>query len=164
MWPCRNGPRSSAAAYLGVAYNPFNTMDDPSNEKFSVRNLQLPGGVSMEQLEHRMAMLRHFDTIRRDVDASGVLAGMDTFSQQAWDLVTSPKVQEAFDISKEDAALRDRYGRHKMGSKHAAGPAAGRSGRAVRHGRHGRLGHARQQLRDPEEPKACRSSTQLIRR
>lgn len=109
------GPRSSAAAYLGVAYNPFCTMDDPSNEKFKVRNLQLPGDVSMSQLEHRMSMLKHFDTIRRDVDASGVLAGMDTFSQQAWELVTSPKVQDAFDITKEDAALRDRYGRHKMG-------------------------------------------------
>ena len=109
------GPRGSAAAYLGVEYNPFNTMDEPNSDSFKVRNLQLPDGVSFSQLERRMTMLKHFDTIRRDVDASGVLAGMDTFTQQAWELVTSPKVQDAFDVAKEKTTLREAYGRTKMG-------------------------------------------------
>lgn len=108
-------PRSSAAAYLGVAYNPFATMDDPNSNTFKVRNLQVPDGVTLPQLERRMAMLQHFDTIRRDVDASGVLAGMDSFTQQAWELVTSPKVQDAFDIAKEPTPLRETYGRTTMG-------------------------------------------------
>jgi uncharacterized protein (DUF1501 family) len=40
---------------------------------------------------------------------------MDTFAQQAYDIVTSPKVQAAFDISKEDAKVRDMYGRTTWG-------------------------------------------------
>jgi len=108
-------PRSAAAGYLGVGYNPFETIDDPNNENFNVRNLKLPSGVTMEQLERRMGMLKRFDTLRRDVDASGLVEGMDAFSQQAWELVTSPKVQEAFDLSKEDKALRERYGRDNWG-------------------------------------------------
>jgi Protein of unknown function (DUF1501) len=111
-------PRSTlgmAASYLGVAYNPFETLADPNDPKFSVRNLKLPNGLTMPQLEHRMSMLKQFDRMRRDVDSSGLIAGMDAFTQQAWDLVTSPAVQEAFDIDREDSKLRDRYGRHDWG-------------------------------------------------
>ena len=104
-----------AASYLGVAYNPFETLGDPSNDKFSVRNLKLPNGLTIEQLDHRMAMLKQFDRMRRDTDASGLIEGMDAFTQQAWNLVTSPAVQEAFNIGQEDTKLRDRYGRHDWG-------------------------------------------------
>ena len=107
--------KGMAASYLGVAYNPFETLGDPSSEKFSVRNLQLPSGLTIEQLDHRMAMLKQFDKMRRDVDASGLIDGMDTFTQQAWNLVTSPAVQKAFDINAEDAQLRERYGKHDWG-------------------------------------------------
>ncbi len=37
-----NAPKSSAAAYLGVAYNPFETQGDPNSDKFSVQNLKVP--------------------------------------------------------------------------------------------------------------------------
>ena len=107
--------KGMAASYLGVAYNAFETLADPNNKKFSVRNLKLPNGLTIEQLDHRMAMLKQFDRMRRDTDASGLIEGMDTFTQQAWNLVTSPAVQEAFDIGQEDAQLRDRYGRHNWG-------------------------------------------------
>jgi hypothetical protein len=109
-----SGP-GMAASYLGVAYNPFETLGDPSSDSFSVRNLKLPNGLSIEQLDHRMTMLKQFDRMRRDTDASGLIAGMDAFTQQAWNLVTSPAVQEAFNIGKEDTKLRDRYGRHDWG-------------------------------------------------
>ncbi len=107
--------RGMAASYLGVAYNPFETLGDPSSDSFSVRNLKLPNGLSIEQLDHRMAMLKKFDRMRRDTDASGLIEGMDAFTQQAWNLVTSPAVQEAFNIGQEDTNLRDRYGRHDWG-------------------------------------------------
>src|SRR5271155_2277624 len=45
-----NPPRSSAAAYLGVAYNPFSVGADPSTSNFSVRNLTLPNGISLDRL------------------------------------------------------------------------------------------------------------------
>ncbi len=80
-----------------------------------MRNLQTPGGVTIDQLEHRVNMLKRLDRIRRDVDSSGLLAGMDSFGQQAWDLITSPAVRAAFDLSRESAATRDRYGRNSWG-------------------------------------------------
>ncbi|HYG76255.1 MAG TPA: DUF1501 domain-containing protein [Planctomycetota bacterium] len=108
-------PRSSAAAYLGVAYNPFETHGDPNNKDFRVRNLKAASGISMERLENRRALLKQFDKLRRDADSSGVIEGMDAFSEQAFELVTSPKVQEAFDLSKEKDELRDKYGRTTWG-------------------------------------------------
>ncbi len=108
-------PKSSAAAYLGVAYNPFETQGDPNSDKFSVQNLKVPGGLTLDRLENRRAILKHFDTLRRDIDGSGLISGMDTFAQQAYEIVTSPKVQTAFDISQEDPKTRDLYGRTQWG-------------------------------------------------
>jgi hypothetical protein len=108
-------PKSSGAAYLGVGFNPFEPHDDPNNPNFKVRNLKPPGCISMDRLQNRKALLEHFDTLRRDIDASGVIGGMDAFSQQAFELVTSPKVQEAFDLTREDPKLRDKYGRTTWG-------------------------------------------------
>ncbi len=110
-------PRSSAAAYLGVGYNPFETHGDPNQQNFSVRNLTLPGGVDMKRLENRKAMLKRFDTLQRQADASGQIDGMDSFYVQAFDMLTSPAVKEAFDINAEPDALRDRYGRHTWGQR-----------------------------------------------
>jgi hypothetical protein len=108
-------PRSARAGYIGVQHNPFETQGDPNQAGFTVRNLGTAGGVPLERLRTRRELLRKFDTLRRDADASGVIAGMDQFAQQAFELVTSPKVQDAFDIEKEPAATRDLYGRHTWG-------------------------------------------------
>jgi hypothetical protein len=108
-------PKSSAAAYLGVAYNPFETQGDPNSSNFSVQDLKAPNGLTLERLENRRALLKHFDTMRRDIDSSGLISGMDTFAQQAYNIVTSPQVQAAFDITKEDDKTRDLYGRTSWG-------------------------------------------------
>ena len=51
-----------------------------------------------------------FDDLRRDVDANGAIDGMDAFTQRAFDILTSSKLVEALDLTKEDPRLRDRYG------------------------------------------------------
>ena len=142
----------------GRGHNPFETMGDPGNEKFQVRNLALPGRHLRSTGSNIAALLRSFDSIRRDADASGMIKGMEHLLKKSLRLVTSPAVQNAFDMNREDPQMRDRYGRNNWGQNMLAGPAAGRGGRPVRHGRHGRLGHARQQFRDPQEPASCRSS------
>ena len=108
-------PRSTAAAYLGVQYNPFETAGDPNQKGFKVRNLNMTGGVTVDRLQNRRELMKKFDTMRRDSDASGLVSGMDKFSQQAFELMTSPKVQDAFDIEKESDKTRDLYGRHTWG-------------------------------------------------
>lgn len=99
------------AAYLGPAHDPFETFGYPTSDSFRVRNLQPGDGVDAGRGQTRQQLLSRFDSLRRDADTSGALESMDTFRRQAFDLATSPRVQEAFDLRKEDAATRERYGR-----------------------------------------------------
>jgi len=103
------------AVYLGAAYNPFELHADPNSPKFEVPNLALPKGLAFSSVKDRAALLREFDTLRRDVDQTGSLEGLNTFKRQALELVTGDSVREAFDLSQEPAELRDRYGRHQYG-------------------------------------------------
>lgn len=108
-------PGYNSAAYLGAAYNPFQTGGDPNAPNFTVQNLTLPGGLTMAQLEDRRYLLRSFDTLRRDIDASGAAQSMDKFQAEAYDMISGPRARRAFDLSSEDPRLRDRYGRHTWG-------------------------------------------------
>ncbi|HTI52555.1 MAG TPA: DUF1501 domain-containing protein, partial [Planctomycetaceae bacterium] len=103
------------AVYLGAGCNPFELGGDPSAADFRVPNLALPKGLALESVQNRARLLREFDTLRRDVDAGGALAGLDGFKSQALEMVTGDRVREAFDIGREDPRLRDRYGRHLYG-------------------------------------------------
>jgi hypothetical protein len=69
------------------------------------------------RLNDRAHLLNGMDRLRRDADASGLMGAMDEFSQRAFHMLTSPKVQEAFDLSREPEKLRDRYGRHAYGQR-----------------------------------------------
>jgi uncharacterized protein (DUF1501 family) len=108
-------PGYHGGAYLGVAYNPFSADGDPNNDKYEVRNLALPQGVTPQRLDTRRGLLDAFDNARRDVDATGLMDGLDRFAQDAYAMVTSPAARAAFDIRKESPHLRDRYGRHQWG-------------------------------------------------
>src|SRR5262249_30819409 len=65
----------------------------------------------------RQTLLKNFDRVRRDVDASGSMIAMDSFSRKAVELVTSAKTRDAFDLSKEPRHLRERYGMHRYGQR-----------------------------------------------
>jgi hypothetical protein len=101
----------AGSAYLGVAHKPFETLADPAVPgPFRLPNFALPSGVTMERLGDRRALLRGFDVLRRDVDASGQLGAMDRFEQRAWEMVTSREARDAFDLDREPAPVRERYG------------------------------------------------------
>src|SRR5690606_26955744 len=89
---------------------------DPSSEKFEVKNLGLDQAMS-DRLSDRMNLLKGFDALRSQLDASGVMGAVDTFNQQAVSLMTSPRARAAFDLSRESDQLRDRYGRHAWGQR-----------------------------------------------
>ncbi len=108
-------PGYFGANYVGAAYNPFETEGDPNATAFKVQNIQMPGGMTVERLDDRAGLAKHFDKLRRDVDSSGILDAMDRFDRQAMDLVTGPAARRAFDISLEDPRIRDRYGRQSWG-------------------------------------------------
>ncbi len=101
------------ATYLGGAHNPFVTNSDPNSADFRVRDLSLRQGLTFDRLEHRRSLLTTIDKFRRRQEPT--IANMNSHQQAAYQLLTSAGVREAFDISQEPSAVRDRYGRHTFG-------------------------------------------------
>ncbi len=101
--------------YLGKAANPFEVGADPNADDFRVPNLLLPAGLTTGSVSSRRRLLSRFDTLRRDIDNSGVMEGLDTFKGQALEMVAGERMRAAFDMSAEDPKLRDQYGRHQYG-------------------------------------------------
>jgi hypothetical protein len=101
--------------YLGLAHNPFETNGDPNNANFKVDNIQLADALTVNRLEDRAGLLKHFDRLRRDADASGAMETMDRFDASAFEMVTGANARQAFNLSSENPALRDRYGRTPWG-------------------------------------------------
>lgn len=108
-------PGYFGGSYLGVHHNPFETEGDPNAENFQVRNIGLSPGLSLERLNDRRALLASVDRIRRDAETSGAFNSMDTFDRTAFEMVTGAKTREAFDLSREEVSLRERYGRNPWG-------------------------------------------------
>jgi hypothetical protein len=111
----RNGA-AGLAGYLGTAYNPFEVEGSPDKGQLRVRGVTLPGGFSLDDLENRNKLLETFDSGFKALDKSAdIAAGMDKFHQQALDILRSDKTKKAFDLAKEPAAVRDRYGKDGFG-------------------------------------------------
>jgi hypothetical protein len=91
--------------FLGPAYAPF----APEGEE--VKSDMVLKGVSLERLSDRRALLAGFDRFRREADTSGMMEGLDSYQQQAMSILTSSRLAEAFDLSKEDPRVVERYGK-----------------------------------------------------
>jgi hypothetical protein len=92
------------AVWLGQAYAPFR-VGRGKNNLLDDMTLQ----VSPERLDDRRALLRQLDTLDRSLDDSGLARGMDGFQQQAVNVLVGG-AKAAFDLSREDAPTRERYG------------------------------------------------------
>src|SRR5262249_60033166 len=101
------------AAYLGGSANPFVADSDPNDPAFRVKNLKLPGNISLGRLEGRRRVLATIDDVRRDADLK--YRDLDAYRQRAFEMLTGRAVVRAFDIGAEPATVRDRYGRHTFG-------------------------------------------------
>lgn len=91
--------------YTGPAHRPF----VPRAE--GLANLSLVQGVSVDRLRERRQLLQTFDTIHRDIDQSGGMAGLDAYTQKALEMIVSPRVREAFQVSQEPPEVQARYGK-----------------------------------------------------
>jgi hypothetical protein len=97
--------------YLGKGHEPFSPPLDPSGlPLLDQMALTLNKAVSPERLGDRTALLRTFDGLRRELDTSGQLAGMDRFTTQALDMIASSRVRDAFDFTREAKRVQDKYG------------------------------------------------------
>lgn len=101
------------SAYLPGGVNPFIVNSDPNETGFRVENLQLSSSLSMDRLEDRRDLMKSLDQARRLQEP--LMQEMDEHLQNAFNLLSSKAVRDAFDISSETDSLRDAYGRHTFG-------------------------------------------------
>jgi hypothetical protein len=103
------------ASFLGKTYSPLLITQDPSSPDFRLPELSLPETLSLDRLENRREVQRLIDQQTELMEISPTAQGIDKLFQKALGMLTSPKVREAFDLSKESQTLRDRYGRTTYG-------------------------------------------------
>ncbi len=91
--------------FLGVSHAAFRP-SGPARE-----DMQLPAGVVLDRIDNRKALLAGLDRFRRESDARGSMTGLDDLNRAALEILTSSKLAEALDVSKEPDHVRERYGK-----------------------------------------------------
>jgi Protein of unknown function (DUF1501) len=103
-YTCTHGPYNEPGpGFLGSSAGPFRAMG-ASRDDMVLKGLNVTG------LGDRKSLLRNFDGIRKQFDSSTAREGIDPLTEQALDLLTSTKLADALDLSKEDPRVVDRYG------------------------------------------------------
>jgi hypothetical protein len=98
--------------FLGQNHDPFRILQDPNRPDFSVQALTPPREVPLERFAGRRGLL---DQVRRHGDDVLGSRTMDAHQERAFNMILAPATRTAFDLNRESAALRERYGRHKFG-------------------------------------------------
>ena len=102
------------ASFLGGDYDPM-CIPDPSKPDFQVTDLSLPKTVSQASVESRSAFLKVVDRHYRELSDTADHANVDAFTAQAWKMILTPAVRDAFDLSKESDKTKERYGKDAIG-------------------------------------------------
>ena len=103
------------ASFLGKSHDPLLITEDPNDTGFRLPELSLPAGVSPERLHRRREMQNLVNSQLKSLESQPVARGLNDYFDRALSMLSSPKVREAFDLSKEKVELRDRYGRTTYG-------------------------------------------------
>jgi len=113
-----NQPNEFAGTgYLSSSFSGFSLGADPASDGFQVRDLKLPNGVNDNRFGSRRKMLTTVNDYFANKEKSDSLDAVDSFYDRAYSLISSEKARDAFDINKEDATTRDRYGRNTAGAR-----------------------------------------------
>lgn len=102
--------------YLGSRYSPL-TADKPRHGvPYTVRGVTLDDGLTVEKYQSQKKLLDDLDVAFEGFDdLDDQVRGMDRFSEQAFDIISSPQARAAFDLSQEKASESDRFGKHEFG-------------------------------------------------
>lgn len=109
LWP------GQYAGFLGPKQDIMQVTQDPNRPDFRIENLRPADGMSIDQMRDRMTLLAAVNAQQKWLAESADTKKLTDQQQQALSVLTSGKVARAFDIDKEPAAIRDKYGRHAFG-------------------------------------------------
>ncbi len=101
IWPGQH------AGLLGARHDPWHIKTDPNLPNFKVESVRAADGP--ERMRERRTLLENMNRLGKD------RAAISDQQEQAFNILTSGKVGQAFELDREPAAMRDRYGRHTFG-------------------------------------------------
>ncbi|MBI2826170.1 MAG: DUF1501 domain-containing protein [Planctomycetia bacterium] len=103
-YPCTHPPYNEPGpGFLGVAHTPFRPLGEGRGDLVLT-------GITYDRLHDRRRLLAAVDRFRRDADGKGAMRGLDAFTEQAMGVLTSSRLAEALDLSREDPRTVERYG------------------------------------------------------
>lgn len=111
------------AGYLGSRYDPFlanlaaslpiyNEVGVDSGQVSNPQLFRFGAGIDHARIHERRSLLKSFDQLRTELDATGQMDVMDRYGQQAIELLIGRRAQQAFDLTREADRVRARYGPH----------------------------------------------------
>jgi len=103
------------ATFLGKEHDPLLVTEDPAKPNFQLPELSLPDGVTSDRLANRRAMQQFVNRQADWLDTTAEAEGLNAYYERALSMLTSTRVRNAFDLSAEPAAVRDRYSRSTYG-------------------------------------------------
>ncbi|MBO62573.1 MAG: hypothetical protein CMG33_03515 [Candidatus Marinimicrobia bacterium] len=103
------------ASFLGKKYDPLFIPRDPNKDDFKLPELSLPQGLSLDRMQSRRGLQTIIDKQSRMLEFSEQARGLDDYYKNAFGMLNSTRVRNAFDISKEPRWLREKYGRSTYG-------------------------------------------------
>ena len=103
------------ASFLGKVHDPLLITQDPNSANFQLPELSLPAGLSTARIDRRRELMKLIDRQARLLEKSAEARGFDAYYEKAFSMLRSPRVRDAFDLSKEPTKSRDAYGRTTYG-------------------------------------------------
>jgi hypothetical protein len=110
-----NMPHGQTAGFLGKAHDPFVLNADPSDPAFKAPHLLPPDSITPIRADQRRNLRELVDGSVKRFESSADARLLKSSFDQAYTLISSSKAREAFDLSKEPDAAKDRYGRNRFG-------------------------------------------------
>ena len=102
--------------YLGSRFSPLTAEKPRHGFPYSVRGVSLEDGLTVEKYRSQKNLLDDLDVAFQGFeDLDDQVRGMDRFSQQAFNIISSPQTRAAFDLSQENPGESDRFGKHEFG-------------------------------------------------
>ena len=109
LWP------GQYAGLLGAKHDPWQITADPNKDDFKVDSLTLASGLDIQRVTDRQSLLSDLNKQQNRLERTAVGNRMKSEQQEAYNILTSRKLANAFEVQQESTEVRERYGRHTTG-------------------------------------------------
>ena len=109
LWP------GQYAGLLGAKHDPWQITADPNKEDFKVDSLTLAAGLDIQRVTDRQSLLSDLNKQQNRLERTAVGNRMKSEQQEAYNILTSRKLANAFEVQQESSEVREKYGRHTTG-------------------------------------------------